>query len=227
MIGALLVSLAIYNVQLALGGTWALPAVSSTIDLHDLRVILGLLIVVQGFETSRYLGDEHPAEQRIATMRTAQLLSSAIYLVFIGLATVLFHSSLGAGVTAIISMTKPVAVVLPILLSVAAIGSQFSAAVADNSGAGGLIEDITHRKLPVRFAYLLILLVTVGLTWETNVNAIIAYASRAFALYYFLQCCVAFLVAREVKGRRSGQLAGFALLALICLAVFLFGLPSE
>ncbi len=227
MIGALLVSLAIYNVQLALGGTWALPAVSSTIDLHDLRVILGLLIVVQGFETSRYLGDEHPAEQRIATMRTAQILSAMIYLVFIGLATVLFHSGLGADVTAIISMTKPVAVVLPILLSVAAIGSQFSAAVADNSGAGGLIEDITHRKLPVRFAYLLILLVTVALTWETNVNAIIAYASRAFALYYFMQCCVAFLVAREMKGRRSGQLAGFALLALICLAVFLFGLPSE
>ncbi|MCZ6451790.1 MAG: hypothetical protein O6918_13145 [Deltaproteobacteria bacterium] len=95
------------------------------------------------------------------------------------------------------------------------------------SGTGGLIEDITHRKLPVRFAYLLILLVTVALTWETNVNPIIAYASRAFALYYFMQRCVAFLVAREVKGRRSGQLAGFALLALICLAVFLFGLPSE
>ncbi len=227
MIGALLVSLAIYNVQLMLGGTWALPAVSSTIDLHDLRVILGLLIVVQGFETSRYLGDGHPAEQRISTMRTAQLLSAVIYLLFIGLATVLFHRGLGADVTAIISMTKPVAVVLPILLSVAAIGSQFSAAVADNSGAGGLIEDITHRRLPVRFAYLLILLVTVGLTWETNVNAIITYASRAFALYYFLQCCVAFLVAREVKARRSGQLAGFALLALICLAVFLFGLPSE
>ena len=227
MIGALLVSLAIYNVQLALGGTWALPAVSSTVNLHDLRVILSLLIVVQGFETSRYLGDGHPAEQRIATMRTAQLLSAVIYLVFIGLATVLFHSGLGADVTAIISMTKPVAVVLPLLLSVAAIGSQFSAAVADNSGAGGLIEDITHRKLPVRFAYLLILLVTVALTWETNVNAIITYASRAFALYYFLQCCVAFLVAREVQGGRSGQLAGFALLALICLAVFLFGLPSE
>jgi hypothetical protein len=28
-------------------------------------------------------------------------------------------------------------------------------------------------------------------------------------------------------GRRSGQPVGFALLALICLAVFLFGLPSE
>ena len=87
------------------------------------------------------------------------------------------------------------AVVLPLLLSIAAIGSQFSAAGADNSGAGGLIKDITYRKLPLRYAYLLILLVTVALTWETDVNGIIAYASRAFALYYMLQCIVALLVA--------------------------------
>jgi len=158
-----------------------LAAISSAIDYYDLRVLLGLLIVVQGFETSRYLGSEYPAKQRIATMRAAQLLSAVIYLVFIGLTTVLFRKGLGADVTAIIEMTKPVAVVLPILLTIAAIGSQFSAAVADDSGAGGLLEDITHRKLPVRYAYLLILLVTLGLTWATNVNGIIAYASRAFA----------------------------------------------
>lgn len=52
----------------------------------------------------------------------------------------------------IISMSKPVAIVLPILLSVAAIGSQFSTAVADNAGAGGRIEDISHRKVLMRYA---------------------------------------------------------------------------
>jgi hypothetical protein len=228
VIGALLVGLAVYNIQLAVGGNWALPSISSVIDFHDLRVLLGLLIVVQGFETSRYLGDEHPAEQRIATMRTAQLLSTGIYVVFIGLATVLFHDGLGSDVTAIISMTAPVALVLPLLLSIAAIGSQFSASVADNSGAGGLIEDITHRKLPVRYAYLLILLVTVALTWETNVNEIIAYASRAFALYYVMQCVVAFVVAWQKKdlNRRSLRLAMFAFLAVMCLLVFILGIPS-
>ena len=46
MIGALLVSLAIYNVNMVLGGTWALPSISWVIDFHDLRVLLGLLIVV-------------------------------------------------------------------------------------------------------------------------------------------------------------------------------------
>jgi hypothetical protein len=228
MIGALLTSLAIYNVGLLINGEWALASVSSGIDFQNLRVLLGLLIVVQGFETSRYLGDEHPAEQRIATMRTAQLVSTVIYLLFIGLATVLFHDGLGSDVTAIIDMTKPVAVVLPLLLAVAAIGSQFSAAVADNAGAGGLIEDITHRELPVRYAYLLILMVTVALTWETNVNQIIAYASRAFALYYTLQCAVAWVVAFQKKSLpgRPLRLLVFGFLAMICLLVFALGIPS-
>jgi len=229
MIGALLCALAIYNVGLLTTGRWALPDISSTIDLHDLRVLLGLLIVVQGFEASRYLGDAFPAEQRIVTMRRAQLLSAAIYLVFIGLATVLFNKNLGADVTAIIAMTKPVAAVLPVLLAIAAIGSQFSAAVADTEGAGGLIEDITQRKVPTRYAYLLILLATLALTWETNVNLIIAYASRAFACFYMLQCCVAFLVAWNMQDRQhhSFRLITFASLGLICGLVFALGLPSE
>lgn len=227
MIGALLVSLVIYNVRLALGGNWTLPSISSDIDTHDLRVLLGLLIIVQGFETSRYLGDEHPAALRIATMRSAQLVSAAIYLVFLSLATVLFHKGLTADVTAIIGMTRPLAAVLPILIAVAAIGSQFSAAVADSEGAGGLIEDITERKAPIRYAYFLILLVTVVLTWSTDVNQIIAYASRAFALYYTLQCIVAAVVAwRDPKLRRHHRIATFGALAVACFLVFALGIPS-
>jgi hypothetical protein len=229
MIGALLSGLAVYNGHLLITGRWALPSVSSAIGVNDFRILLGLLIVVQGFETYRFLGDEHPPRQRIATMRTAQILSAIIYLLFISLATVLFRNGLEADVTAIISMTRPVAIVLPVLLSVAAIGSQFSAAVADNEGAGGLIEDITHHKVPTRYAYVLILLVTIALTWETDVNRIIAYASRAFALFYMLQCLVALCVAWQIKGlpRRGMRLATFASLAVACFLVFALGLPSE
>lgn len=229
MIAALLTGLAIYNFQLMSSGDWKLAEVSSAIDFGDFRVLLGLLIVVQGFETSRYLGAEHPAEQRIATMRVAQILSAVIYLVFIGLATVLFRDGLGADVTAIIAMTAPVAAVLPVLLSVAAIGSQFSAAVADNEGAGGLIGEITHGKLTPRYAYLLILLVTLAITWETDVNGIIAWASRAFALYYMLQCTVAFLVVwqRPDFERREVRMVTFAGLAVVCLLVFALGVPAE
>ena len=228
MIAALLVALAVYNAQLLLTGNWALPAISSDIDFNDMRVLLGLLIVVQGFEASRYLGDEFPAEQRIATMRKAQMISTVIYLVFLALVTVLFQTGIGSDVTAIVKMTKPVAVVLPLLLSVAAIGSQFSAAVADTEGAGGLIEDITARKLTMRYAYLLILAATLALTWETNVNVIIAYASRAFALYYALQCYVAFLVVRKQQdlSQRSVKLTLFPALSVICLLVAILGVPS-
>jgi hypothetical protein len=82
--------------------------------------------------------------------------------------------------------------------------------------------------LPAKYSYLLILLVTVFITWETNVNQIIAYASRAFALYYMLQCVVALIVAWQDKSipKREFRMASFALLAFICLLVFAFGVPS-
>jgi len=132
-------------------------------------------------------------------------------------------------VTAIVQMTQPVAIVLPVLISIAAIGSQFSAVVADNEGAGGLLEDITKKRLPMRYAYFLILLVTIALTWETNVHGIIAYASRAFALYYALQCMVAFFMALKLRDlpKRPLRLFVFAVLSVICLLVFALGLPAE
>lgn len=118
--------------------------------------------------------------------------------------------------------------VLPLLLSVAAIGSQFSASVADNAGTGGLIEDISHRKLRIRCAYLLIILVAIAITRETDVNEIIAYASRAFVLYYMLQCVVAFVVGLQQKElkQRTLRLGLFASLSTICLLVFVLGIPS-
>ncbi|GJM64570.1 hypothetical protein [Persicobacter diffluens] len=228
MIGALIFSLIYYNVTSIFEGSWQLPEIATALNFEDMRVLLGLLIVVQGFETSRYLGGEHPAAMRIATMRKAQLISSFIYLVFIGLTTVLFHADMGADVTAIISLTKPVATVLPLLLAIAAIGSQFSASVADNSGAGGLLQDITNKRLPIKYAYLIILAITVSLTWETNINQIIAYASRAFALYYALQCLVAFTVvsARKELVSRRWKRNLYLLLTVVCLLVFLLGVPA-
>lgn len=229
MIAALLVALAIYNLQLLADGEWVLPAIDSGIDDHGIRVLLGLLIVVQGFEASRYLGDQFSAEMRIATMRQAQILSAVIYLIFISLTTVLFDYDMGIDITAIIEVTRPVAVVLPILLTVAAIGSQFSAAVADTEGAGGLIEEISGRRMTLRFAYGLILVATLFLTWETDVTAIIAYASRAFALYYALQCLAAATLAwrKTELPHRLPRCAYFFSLSCIALLVFALGIPAE
>ena len=224
MIVGLLFALLVYNIQLLSGGEWQLPDISSAINLDDFRVLLGLLIVVQGFETSRYLQAEHSVDERIQTMRVAQLASAVIYLLFIGLSTVLFHSGLDADVTAITNIMLPVAVVLPMLISIAAVGSQFSAAVADTSGAGGLVQDILQHKLPVQYVYIAITLVTVLLTWATNVNEIIAYASRAFALFYFIQSLVAAILAYQKKVMWHSVF--FTLIALICFSVFMFGIPS-
>ena len=228
MVGALVASLIFYNFYLMANGHWALPSVSSKIDFNGVRVLIGLLIVVQGFEISRYLGSEHSAKQRIKTMRWAQLISSVIYILFLAFITILFHKDLKSDVTGIIAMTKPVAAILPFLLTISAIGSQFSASVADAEGASGLIEDISHKKIPPRFSYLVILLVTIGITWETDVNQIIAYASRGFALYYMLQGLVAFATAGTLSKlpKRRVKRAGFLLVAFICLTVFLFGLPA-
>ena len=227
MIVALLVALLWQNVSALLGGMWALPEVSSAINFADLRVVLGLLIVVQGFETSRYLGADHPPEQRIATMRVAQRLSSGIYLAFICLALMLYRDGLGADVTAIIQMVQPVAFLLPILITIAAVGSQFSAAVADNAGAGGLLSDITNNRISQQIGYGIILLVTLLLTWMTHVNEIIAYASRAFALFYFLQCLVAWFVARQQASGGWFAKHRYLIPAALSLLVFILGIPAE
>lgn len=227
MIGSLLVALAYYNLKQGMAGDWQLPETSLDFNYQTVCVLLGLLIVVQGFETSRYLGDAHPAEERVRTMRYAQIVSSCIYIIFLALATLLFEPDMGSDVTAIIEMARPVAYVLPVLLTVAAIGSQFSAGVADTEGAGGLIVSITHHRVPMRYAYLLILLVTLALTWETNVNQIIAYASRAFALYYALQCMIAVILVSRGEPRDSKRLILFAALTVVSLLVFFIGAPAE
>ena len=229
MIGGLVVALVVHNVGLAASDAWSLPDIPAKFNFHNVRVLLGLLIVIQGFETSRYLGDEHSADERVETMRWAQWISTSIYLVFIGLVTVQFRGDLNNDVTAIVRMTRPIAIVLPILISVAAIGSQFSASVADAEAAGGLLEDITQRRLPIRVAYFLILMITLALTWETSVNVIIAYASRAFALFYTLQCAVGWIIAWRDKTlpKRPRRLVIFGLLSVMCLTIFLLGLPSE
>ena len=150
---------------------------------------MGLIITVQGFETSRYLAAEYDAATRIRTMRISQLLSSAIYLVYITMTTLCFtDSQVGDSETAIVGMTQLVAPVLPVMLVAAALAAQFSAAVADTAGCGGLAQESTHQHIKAKFAYLLVSTFGVGLTWVADIYSIIALASRAFAAYYAVQC---------------------------------------
>jgi len=229
MIAALLAGLLWYNGAALADGTWKFAPATTDFSLHSVQVLLGLLIVVQGFETSRFMGDEYDADTRIKTMRYAQWISAVVYIVFFALMTSLFRF-LGddTSITAIISLVGRVAVVLPFMLTVGAVASQFSASVADSVGGAGLLEDIANRRLSLQHAYPLIALVSIAIVWSTNVFQIITLASRAFALFYLVQTCVALSIAIEKRDltHRRKYIALFVVVAAFCLCVVLFGIPS-
>lgn len=194
--------------------------------LDALRLLMGLVITVQGFETSRYLGEEHDADTRIRTMRYAQWASTGIYLVYIGLVGWMFDASgVSLRETEVIDMMRPVATVLPALLVAVALAAQFSAAVADTNGAGGLVEEMSRSRLPSRAAYVVLALLALALTWSADIFRIISYASRAFAAYYALQSAIA---CRMALARRRWWLAGwFGGISVVMLLATVFGIPAE
>ena len=133
-------------------------------------------------------------------MLVAQIISTAIYLTYIGLITFVFtRSELKFSETAIVDMMSLVAPILPVLLVAAALSAQLSAAVADTSGSGGLFEELTNGKVSNRLGYLLLIAIGIALTWAADVFQIIAYASRAFALYYAIQSAIAAKIAHDMK----------------------------
>jgi hypothetical protein len=70
--------------------------------------------------------------------------------------------------------------------------------------------------------------VAIAITWSADVFRIITLASQAFALFYLVQSCVALSVAyqrRDFPNRRA-RMALFAAVALFCLCVVVFGIPS-
>ena len=194
---------------------------------NALFLAFGLLITVQGFETSRYLGSEYSPDTRIRSMRQAQLVSTGIYLVYMLLIAFVFpRSSLGTSETAIIDMMKLVAPVLPFLLVAAALAAQFSAAIADTAGSGGLIEEQSGHRISSRQGYLLLAVTGIGITWVADVFDIISYASRAFALYYMLQAALAVCYGRAL-GTSRWRMGLYGAMAVLGLLITLFGQAVE
>jgi len=227
LIGALLVALLVATVVAVHGGTFGWPALQHDRGTQELRVLLGLVILVQGFETSRYLGGTYDAQTRVRTMRWAQWLSTAIYLSFMLLVTPYFAAVLPTdGVeTAIIDMLAPLgALVMPAIVLMA-LASQLSAAVADTSGAGGLISEATKRKVSVNIGHLVTALAAIAITWVADIYQIITYASQAFVTYYALQSLQATMSAWRL-GRRW-RAAVYAVGIVIALLVVVFAIPAE
>lgn len=223
VIGALLAAVTAYDLIEPHVGYDVAP---SLYKASDLPVLLGMLVVVQGFETSRFLGAAYSPQVRVKTMKYAQYLSGAIYLLFFLVMTPLTgFAKASEGVTAIVDMLRPVSPVLPLIVTLGALASQSSAAVADSLGASGLLQSATSRRIPERLTYPLLALMSVLVTWGTNVYSLVALASRCFALYYAFQCLQAAMNCWS-RGARM-QAAGFAVLTLIAAAIVVFGAPAE
>jgi len=181
-------------------------------------IVAGTLIVVQGFETPRYLGEVFDEATRVRASRWSQLISTAVYLSFVALALPAVHALDGHyGDNSLIALVRVSASVLAVPLIAAAALSQFSAAVADTLTATGNMEEVTQRHLKERFGYLIVGGGAIMLTWSASTFQIVALASRAFAFYYMLQCLVAISVSRSIAQRIGmGLVAG----ALGFIAVF-------
>lgn len=225
LIGGLLIVLVIASAIAVGNGSFTWSTLPHTEGTRELQTLLGLVVLVQGFETSRYLGSAYDATTRIHTMRYAQWISTAIYLAFILLITRYFTDGLPSqgGETAIIDMLKPIGSALAPMIIVAALASQLSAAVADTNGAGGLLSETFSRKLSINFASAATALVAITMTWLANIYQIITFASQIFVGYYALQSLQAALSVWRL--RRFAWVAVYGTGTLIALLVVVFAIP--
>ena len=104
----------------------------------------------------------------------------------------------------LIVTVQVVAPILSVLLVRGALSAQFSAAVADTSGSGGLMAESTRRRITPEHGHAIMVALGLILTWTSNAFEIISYASRAFALYYALQAALAALAAPADRTSRRG-----------------------
>jgi hypothetical protein len=204
------------------GKGFILPDASSHTTWEIVGILAGMLIVVQGFETSRYLGESYSAKTRILTSKYSQLISAFVYIVFIALAipvTYLLQRTYDDH--SLILLVGFVSTILVTPLIIVAALSQFSAAVADTLAATGSIEEIAKKYVSKNQSYLFVGLSAIVITWSVHTLEILALASRAFALYYLLQTIVALSVSKS-----SVQKVFMSLLAFVLAGITLFAIPA-
>lgn len=210
----------VYSFQIA--GRLAMPSLPKRSAWEMLTVVAGTLIVVQGFETPRYLGSRYDTWTRIRASRWSQYVSLGIYIAFVALALPVVPVLNGQyRDNSLVQLAAAVWVPLAALLVLGAALSQFSAAVADILAAAANLEEVTRRRISQRWGYLLVGAAAAAIAWSGSTFTMIALASRAFALYYLLQCLVALSVCRNHRER-----VRFSLVALALGFVLLFAVPA-
>ncbi len=107
--------------------------------------------------------------------------------------------------------------------------SQFSAAIADTLGAGGVLEQESKGRLKLAVIYPAITIIASLLIWTTHIFELVSIASRAFALFYFLQALLATRLAlfQESGVRRTVLVPAYLALAGLMALIVVFGKALE
>ncbi|PHS22781.1 MAG: hypothetical protein COA85_10840 [Robiginitomaculum sp.] len=223
ILAVLLIMFALYDgKQFLAQGYFTLPEMPKRSLWEISTIVAGTLIVVQGFETTRYLGDHFDSPTRIRASRWSQYFSLSIYVLFVALAQPILPILKGNYAdNSLITLAATAAVFLPLPLIIAATLSQFSAAVADALAAVSNIQEVSKKRFDIRWGYALVGGSAMALAWYGSTFQIITLASRAFAFYYLLQCMVAYSVCTNHLER-----ARFVVIGLILVFVLVFAVPA-
>jgi len=219
----LIVAFGIFDINIYTSSqAFVMPQASDHSTWEVVAILAGMLIVVQGFETSRYLGATYSADLRIKTSKYSQIISTVVYIIFIALAIPVTHLLEGVyDDNSLIVLVGFVSAILVTPLIIIAALSQFSAAVADTLAATGNIQEVAEKYITLNKSYLLVGTFAIVITWSVHTLEILALASRAFALYYLLQTLVAISISKS-----KVQKLWMSVLVLILAFITIFAIPA-
>ena len=221
------VLVALLSYDISTGTAWFQHNPISDLGLIEtLSVLAGMLMVTQGFETTRFMGGQYSVTQRIRAVKYSQHIATLLYVLFIGLTCPIFLTFpiVELNETTISHTLGQAVWILPFLLLIAATASQLSAALADTIGGGGLLKELIKFSLSTNIYYMLVILLAIALVWSADVFQIINFASKGFALYYLVQTVIASLLLFKQPHKNLGLWLKFlGTIFIIILLILIIG----
>ncbi|MDP2192923.1 MAG: hypothetical protein Q8K36_00125 [Alphaproteobacteria bacterium] len=203
------------------GFQYATQPVCPGLTFTSLKKIAGILLLIQGFEISRYLGHQYSGPVRIESMKYAQIFSSLVYIFFVWCMMFVLGHVTTVTETTLIQALSGVSPLLALVLLGGGIFSQFSSALADTTGCNGILLESLKNKLSMRHGYIVLTCVSLIIIWSTNVLENITLASRLFSFYYFLQTLEALYVLIKQPQKQWLHIVRFILVSFAMMFVFL------
>lgn len=221
------VLVALLSYDISTGTAWFQHNPISELGLIEtLSILAGMLMVTQGFETTRFMGGQYSVTQRIKAVKYSQNIATLLYVLFIGLTCPIFLTFpiVELNETTISHTLGQAVWILPFLLLIAATASQLSAALADTIGGGGLLKELIKFSLSTNIYYMLVILLAIALVWTADVFQIINLASKGFALYYLVQTIIAsLLLFKQPQKNLSLWLKFLGTIFIIILLILIIG----